>query len=72
MELNKEQIERDIKAYRDRLGRAEAKLNDLPKKGSTWKESSKIRLTRRALLSEIRHIKTLMSYANEALVGVAD
>jgi hypothetical protein len=68
MKLTKEQIERDVKAYQDRLSRAEAKLGELP--GRLW--GRKLVQTRRVLLSEIRHIKTLIGYAREALAEVAD
>ena len=67
MELTRGQIRQDIEAYQDRLSKVEAKLNDLPQKGHTWKENNKIRETRRALLSEIRHVKTLIGYAQQAL-----
>lgn len=72
MPLTKEEIERDIAAYQDRLSRAEAKLKDLPNKGKTWKERSKVRATRRVLLAEIRHVRTLINYAEAALTEVVD
>jgi hypothetical protein len=63
MELTKEQIECDIEAYRDRLSKAEDKLNELPE----GLKGRKLAQTRRVLLSEIRHVKTLIGYAQEAL-----
>jgi hypothetical protein len=72
MELTKEQIERDIEDYGARLGKAKAKLNDLPQQGNTWKERNRIRLARRALLSEIQLLKTMIGYARQALAEVVD
>ena len=68
MELNKEQIERDIQDYQDRLSKAQTKLNELPRK----LKGLKLRQTRRVLLSEIRHVRTLLDYAQEALAEVED
>ena len=68
MELNKKQIEHEIRSYQDRLGKAQAKLNELPRK----LKGLKLKQARRALLSEIRHARTLISYATEALAEVED
>jgi hypothetical protein len=66
--LTKKQIERDIETYQDRLSKAEAKLSGLP--GRLW--GRKLTRTRRALLSEIKHVKTLTGYAQEALAEMID
>jgi hypothetical protein len=67
-DLTKEQIEQDIEAYRNRLNRAEARPNDLPRKLI----GRKLRQTRQVLLSEIRHVRTLIGYAQEALAEATD
>lgn len=64
--LTKEQIECDIETYKDRISRAEGKLSELPGR----LKGRKLAQTRRVLLSEIRHVKTLIGYAEEALAGV--
>ena len=66
MRLTEESIRADIKAYQDRLSRAEAKLFDLP--GGL--KGRKLAQTRRVLLSKIRHVQTLINYAQEALTEV--
>ena len=66
--MNKKQIEHEIRSYQDRLGKAQAKLNELPRK----LKGLKLKQARRALLSEIRHARTLISYATEALAEVED
>lgn len=67
-DLTKEQIKRDIKAYRDRLNRAQAKLNELPRKLI----GRKLTQARRVLIAEIKHVKTLIGYAEGALAEVED
>jgi predicted nucleic acid-binding Zn-ribbon protein len=67
-DLTRKQIENDIEAYQNRLNRAEAKLNDLPHSLM----GRKLRDARRVLLSEIRHVKTLIDYAQEALAEIGD
>jgi hypothetical protein len=66
--LTREQIEHDIEAYEDRLRMAQDKLSVLPGR----LRGRKLAQTRRALLSEIRHVKTLIGYAQGALMEVAD
>ena len=68
MELNKDQIEQDIETYQGRLSRAQTKLNELPRNLM----GKKLKQTRRVLLSEIRHVRTLIDYAQEALAEVGD
>jgi hypothetical protein len=65
--LTKNEILNDIKNYESRILLAEKKLYALPAAGFTLKERKKIKNKRRALLSEIDHVRGLISMAEEAL-----
>ncbi len=67
MTLTREQIEQDIKAYQDRLDKAQDKLTDLPVRGSSWKDTRKIKVTRHRLEAEVVHVQGLIRLASAAL-----
>jgi hypothetical protein len=70
LELTGDDILKNIEAYEKRIRNAREKLSELPAAGSTLKELKKIKNKRRALLSEIDHVRGLISMAEEALTQV--
>jgi hypothetical protein len=65
--LTKDDIQSDIKAYEDRIGVAQQKLSLLPSAASTYKERREIKSKKLILLKEIDHVRGLISIAEEAL-----
>jgi hypothetical protein len=67
LELTRDDILKDIEAYEERIRNARDKLSGLPAAGSTLKERKKIKIRRHTLLSEIDHVRGLISIAEQAL-----
>jgi MinD-like ATPase involved in chromosome partitioning or flagellar assembly len=65
--LTKDDILSDIKAYEDRICVTQQKLSLLPSAASTYKERRKIKSKKLILLKEIDHVRGLISIAEEAL-----
>ena len=65
--LTEETIREDMKAYQDRLDKVQDKLDDLPVRGSSWKDTRKIKVTRHRLEAEVVHVQGLIRLASAAL-----
>jgi len=64
LKLTIAQIKAEIAAYRKRIEDAKQKLDDLQHRIMPWKKK---RDQERALRNEIKHVKQLIKYAEDAL-----
>ena len=65
--ITDEGIRQDIEQFRERISKAQAKLNELPDTAWTPKDRKKLKTQRKVLVDEIAHVKGLINIAEEAL-----
>ena len=65
--LTNDMILDDIAGFQNRIQVAREKLDALPAAVINWKDHKKIKTKRRELESDIKHIRGLISIAEEAL-----